>query len=49
MRDGVTAVIHFAARKQVGESVARPAWYYQQNIGGLANMLLPWRMPVSTR
>ena len=37
---GVTAVIHFAARKQVGESVERPAWYYQQNVGGLANMLL---------
>ncbi|WP_159626549.1 UDP-glucose 4-epimerase GalE [Actinomyces sp. zg296] len=37
---GVTAVIHFAARKQVGESVARPAWYYQQNVGGLANMML---------
>ncbi|MBO3725314.1 UDP-glucose 4-epimerase GalE [Actinomyces bowdenii] len=36
----VTAVIHFAARKQVGESVERPAWYYQQNVGGLANMLL---------
>ena len=39
-RRGVTAVIHFAARKQVGESVARPGWYYQQNVGGLANMLL---------
>ena len=39
-RRGVSAVIHFAARKQVGESVARPAWYYQQNVGGLANMLL---------
>ena len=37
---GVTAIIHFAARKQVGESVERPAWYYQQNVGGLANMLL---------
>lgn len=36
---GVSAVIHFAARKQVGESVARPAWYYQQNVGGLANVL----------
>ncbi|MDO5726896.1 MAG: UDP-glucose 4-epimerase GalE [Bowdeniella nasicola] len=35
----VDAVIHFAARKQVGESVAKPAWYYQQNVGGLANML----------
>ncbi|AYD90275.1 UDP-glucose 4-epimerase GalE [Actinomyces sp. 2119] len=36
----VTAVVHFAARKQVGESVQRPAWYYQQNVGGLANMLV---------
>jgi len=34
------AVVHFAARKQVGESVERPAWYYQQNVGGLANVLL---------
>jgi UDP-glucose 4-epimerase len=36
---GVEAVIHFAARKQVGESVARPAWYFAQNIGGLASLL----------
>lgn len=36
----VTSVVHFAARKQVGESVQRPAWYYQQNIGGMANLLL---------
>jgi UDP-glucose 4-epimerase len=36
----VEAVIHFAARKQVAESVVRPAWYYQQNIGSLANVLL---------
>ncbi len=35
----VTGVIHFAARKQVGESVARPAWYYQQNVTGLANVV----------
>jgi UDP-glucose 4-epimerase len=35
----VEAVIHFAARKQVGESVLRPARYYQQNVGGLANLL----------
>lgn len=38
--EDVTAVIHFAARKQVGESVERPAWYYQQNVGGLANVML---------
>lgn len=37
--EDVTGVIHFAARKQVGESVARPMWYYRQNIGGLANVL----------
>lgn len=35
----VTSVVHFAAKKQVGESVAKPAWYYQQNMGGLANVL----------
>ena len=38
--EDVTGVIHFAAQKQVGESVERPAWYYRQNIGGLANVLL---------
>lgn len=37
--ESVDAVIHFAARKQVGESVARPAWYYAENVGGLANLL----------
>lgn len=37
---GVEQVIHFAGRKQVGESVSRPAWYYQQNVGSLANLLL---------
>jgi len=35
-----SAVIHIAARKQVGESVSQPARYYQQNIGGLANLLM---------
>ncbi|MEO0023923.1 MAG: hypothetical protein RL196_364 [Actinomycetota bacterium] len=39
----VTSVIHFAARKQVGESVERPEWYYQQNVGGLANLLTAMR------
>jgi UDP-glucose 4-epimerase len=36
---GATAVVHFAARKQVGESVQRPAWYFQQNVTGLANVV----------
>lgn len=35
----VDSVIHFAARKQVGESMARPTYYYQQNVTGLANVL----------
>ncbi|PRY12560.1 UDP-glucose 4-epimerase GalE [Kineococcus rhizosphaerae] len=35
----VDAVIHFAARKQVGESVAKPARYWSQNVGGTANLL----------
>jgi UDP-glucose 4-epimerase len=33
------AVIHFAAKKQVGESVEKPDLYYRQNIGGLANII----------
>jgi UDP-glucose 4-epimerase len=36
----IDAVIHFAARKQVAESLAKPAWYYQQNVGGLAQLLM---------
>ena len=35
----VEAVIHVAAKKQVGESAERPTWYYQQNVGGFANLL----------
>ncbi|GAB3218757.1 UDP-glucose 4-epimerase GalE [Kineococcus gypseus] len=35
----VDAVVHFAARKQVGESVQQPARYWQQNVGGQANLL----------
>ena len=35
----VSAVIHLAARKRVGESIARPAWYFQQNVTGLATVL----------
>jgi UDP-glucose 4-epimerase len=35
----VDAVIHIAAKKQVGESAERPAYYYKQNVGGLANLL----------
>eukprot|EP00931_Biecheleriopsis_adriatica_P054863 TRINITY_DN32328_c0_g1_i1.p1 TRINITY_DN32328_c0_g1~~TRINITY_DN32328_c0_g1_i1.p1 ORF type:complete len:411 (+),score=43.26 TRINITY_DN32328_c0_g1_i1:34-1266(+) len=32
-------VIHFAGLKAVGESVAKPLWYYQNNIIGTLNLL----------
>ena len=35
----VTAVVHLAGRKKVAESVARPAWYRSQNVGGTAHLL----------
>jgi UDP-glucose 4-epimerase len=35
----VDGVIHIAAKKQVGESVDRPAWYYEQNVEGLRVLL----------
>lgn len=42
--ESITAVIHLAARKQVGESVAKPEWYFAQNIGGMANLLEAMRL-----
>lgn len=38
-RERFGAVIHFAALKAVGESVAKPIEYYSNNIGGLLNLL----------
>lgn len=35
----VIGVIHFAAKKAVGESVERPLFYYEENIGGLVSLL----------
>ena len=35
----IDAVLHFAARSLVGESVARPLDYYAQNVGGTLNLL----------
>ncbi|CAM5321892.1 UDP-glucose 4-epimerase GalE [Streptomyces pilosus] len=35
----VTGVLHLAARKQVGESVAQPTRYYRENVGGLVTLL----------
>lgn len=36
---GFDGVIHFAAKKSVGESVVHPLMYYQDNILGLLNLL----------
>ncbi|GHH33253.1 UDP-glucose 4-epimerase GalE [Streptomyces candidus] len=38
-RHAVTGVVHIAAKKQVGESVARPLFYYHENVGGLQTVL----------
>lgn len=38
-RRGVTEVVHFAARKRVDESVARPLHYYRENIDGFLTVL----------
>lgn len=35
----VTEVMHFAARKQVGESMSDPVKYYRENLGALENVL----------
>ena len=38
-RQRIHAVIHFAAKKAVGESVRLPLAYYRNNLGGLCNLL----------
>lgn len=35
----IDSVIHFAGLKAVGESVAKPVWYYKNNISGTVNLL----------
>lgn len=37
--NGVDSIIHFAAKKKAPESIERPAWYYSQNVGGLATII----------
>ena len=36
---GVRGVVHIAAKKQVGESVAEPLHYYRENVDGLLTLL----------
>jgi UDP-glucose 4-epimerase len=38
-RNRITGVLHLAAKKQVGESVKRPDYYWQENVVGLENLL----------
>ncbi|MFI1014908.1 UDP-glucose 4-epimerase GalE [Streptomyces sp. NPDC020965] len=38
-RYGVTGVVHLAAKKQVGQSVAEPLTYYRENVHGLTVLL----------
>ncbi|WP_327291144.1 UDP-glucose 4-epimerase GalE [Streptomyces sp. NBC_01198] len=35
----VRGIVHIAAKKQVGESVDRPLWYYRENVEGLRTVL----------
>lgn len=37
--NNIDSVIHFAALKAVGESVAKPLWYYRNNLIGTLNLL----------
>jgi UDP-glucose 4-epimerase len=37
-REAIDGVVHFAAAKAVGESVAKPLHYYANNIGGLLSV-----------
>jgi UDP-glucose 4-epimerase len=38
-KHSVTGVVHIAAKKQVGESVADPLHYYRENVTGLVTLL----------
>lgn len=37
--NNISGVLHLAAKKRVGESVERPDYYWQENVGGLKNLL----------
>ncbi len=46
---GVDAVLHFAARSLVGESVANPALYWENNLGGTLALLDAMRVAGTRR
>ncbi|HEX4831912.1 MAG TPA: UDP-glucose 4-epimerase GalE [Trebonia sp.] len=47
--EGTDAVLHFAAHSQVGESVANPAKYWSNNLGGTLALLEAMRAGGTTR
>jgi UDP-glucose 4-epimerase len=49
LASGVDAVLHFAARSLVGESVAEPARYWEHNLGGTLALLDAMRAAGVTR
>lgn len=38
-KNKIDGVLHLAAKKQVGESVERPDYYWQENVGGFQNLV----------
>ncbi len=44
LADGVDAVLHFAAKSLVGESVAKPGLYWENNLGGTLALLEAMRV-----
>jgi UDP-glucose 4-epimerase len=44
LADGVDAVLHFAAKSLVGESVAKPSLYWEHNLGGTLALLEAMRV-----
>jgi UDP-glucose 4-epimerase len=49
LADGVDAVLHFAARSLVGESMARPSLYWDNNLGGSLALLEAMRVAGTPR
>ncbi len=49
LADGLDAVLHFAAKSLVGESVAKPTLYWESNLGGTLALLDAMRVAGTSR
>jgi UDP-glucose 4-epimerase len=49
LSDGVDAVLHFAAKSLVGESMAKPSLYWSNNLGGTLALLEAMRLTQTPR